>query len=118
MNVGAAAGMPDEGARDYQSAANLGRIGAVPGATLAPAPGDSDRRAVTFWRRLRIEPRLTYRAIAKPRDGLAGTGTTGLFGPLGNNSGRFASSYAVTARTAAACFKSPATALSNVSLCE
>src|SRR5829696_9081894 len=48
-----------------------------------------------------------HRPTANPGEGLVGTGTTGLFGPRGNNSGRFASSQAVTAMTAAACLRSP-----------
>ena len=34
--------------------------------------------------------RCAYRLTASPGDGFIGTGTTGLFGPRGNNSGRFA----------------------------
>ena len=57
--------------------------------------------------------RLTaYRLTAIPGDGLLGTGWTGVLGPRGNSSGRFANSNAVTAMTAAACFRSLATAWS------
>jgi len=56
--------------------------------------------------------RTPHGPTANPGDGLDGTGTTGLFGPRGSSPGRLASWYAVTAITAAACFRSPSTALS------